>query len=255
MAGAPETIEFVTAKQARRIDQTAQERWGIPSLVLMENAARGCAEWIVLHLSPQRVAIAVGPGNNGGDGLAIARHLSIAGVKVHVVLAVAPTRLRGDARINWEINLRLGLPWMELPAGESAAEVACIAEFDRWAPDIVVDALLGTGADQPPRGTVAGAIRALLACRRPVVAVDVPSGWNAQTGVPMTPCVRAAHTLTMVTPKNGFQMHECRACVGQWHVIAIGFPVALMPLALADNEIVPDLSNQVAARGAAADKP
>ncbi|HMP80739.1 MAG TPA: NAD(P)H-hydrate epimerase [Pirellulaceae bacterium] len=216
---------FLNARQARQVDRLAIEQLGIHGIVLMENAARGCAEWLMATIRPRRVAIVCGPGNNGGDGFGIARHLSNVQVDVAIYLATPPERYAGDARTNLEICQHLGLNWcviqdqVERTAGQMLTNA-----LHRFEPDVVVDALLGTGSQGSPRGEIAGIIEAINRSGIQIVAVDVPSGWDTTDGQPGTPCICARHTLTMAAPKIGFDRPEFKRFVGDWQVIEIGIP-------------------------------
>ncbi len=221
--------EPLTCRQIRELDILAIEHVGIPGVVLMENAARGAAEFIYAALvnpARNRVLVLCGPGNNGGDGFAAARHLRNAGVPVTVVTATPRDRARGDAAINLGIYERLGGPLVDasLPDGlETARREAAEAE-------IIVDALLGTGSRGAPRDTIAELIRiANAAPRARRIAIDVPSGLDADTGQPADPCFIADATVTFVASKVGFETESARPFVGRVEVLDIGVPRALIP--------------------------
>ncbi|MCS6911533.1 MAG: NAD(P)H-hydrate epimerase, partial [Anaerolineales bacterium] len=155
--------------QVRELDRRAIEEFGVPGVVLMENAGRGAAELLVRLGARGPVVIACGKGNNGGDGLVIARHLDNRGVGVQVLLLADPAELSGDAATNFRIVQRSGLAVRVWPgAGELAAALA--------GADWVVDALFGTGLRGPVPAPWAEAIAAINAAGRPVLAVDIPSG-------------------------------------------------------------------------------
>lgn len=215
--------------EVRALDRRAIEQHGVPGVVLMENAGRGAAALAVrLWPAAHRVAILCGPGNNGGDGFVIARHLELAGREVRVLLAAAPDRFAGDAATMLDIVRRSGIPHVDLSGADSAAWRAALADAD-----LVVDALLGTGAVGPPRGTLATAITAVadraMGERPPaVLAIDLPSGLDADTGAAAHPCVRADATATFVAPKRGFDAPGVAAFTGTVHVVGIGAPRALL---------------------------
>jgi NAD(P)H-hydrate epimerase len=225
-AAAPRTL---SRDEVRALDRRAIERHGVPGVVLMENAGRGATELAVrLWPAARRVAILCGPGNNGGDGLVIARHLELAGRDVRVLLAAPPDRFTGDAATMLDIVRRSGIPHVDLSGAAADAWRAALADAD-----LVVDALLGTGAVGPPRGTVATAITALAAVAagpRPpaVLAIDLPSGLDADTGAAAHPCVRADATATFVARKRGFDALGAAAVTGAVHVVGIGAPAALL---------------------------
>jgi len=205
----------LTRAALRAIDRRASEEYGIPGVVLMENAGRNAAE--ILHrLNPLRlrVAVACGPGNNGGDGCVIARHLDRLGIPVTVRLFCDAGRLAGDAAVNYNVVVRMGLV--------GSADLS-FAGFG-W----IVDALFGTGLTRaigPPHDAVVAAINA---SGSQVLAVDIPSGLDCDTGRPLGPTVRAHHTVSFVGLKEGFVSLESRALVGEVHFADIGAPRRLI---------------------------
>lgn len=219
----------LTCRQIREIDVLAIEHVGMPGVVLMENAGRGTAEFIydrLLDPAADRVLVLCGPGNNGGDGFVVARHLHNAGVKVDVVLAAPPDKCRDDAATNLKILERMGLPFIRAfePHGlETAREAAEEA-------DVIVDALLGTGSSGAPRNTMAMLIElANAAPRARRIAIDIPSGLDADRGEVHEPCFRADATVTMLAAKTGFATPAARAVVGRVVVVDIGVPRVLIP--------------------------
>jgi len=198
-------FRVMSRDEVRRVDAWAIEEIGVPGVVLMENAGRSCAELLLQKLGNQaraRVCIFCGTGNNGGDGFVIARHLLNAGRQVRTVLCGAREKVRGDARINLEILERLGhaVELLDLGANQLPLQVQTFAGNA----DIVVDALFGTGL----RGAVQAEHRLLLetidGLGKPVLAVDIPSGLDCDTGRPLGAAIRAAWTVTFVAMKKGF---------------------------------------------------
>jgi NAD(P)H-hydrate epimerase len=214
--------------QVRDIDRTAIEQIGIPGVALMENAGRHTASAALELLgdpAAARAAIVCGSGNNGGDGFVIARHLHNAGVSVAILLACDPDGISGDARINYDIAERMSLPIHPIRTPEQlAAQRAALQEAN-----LIVDALLGTGFSGEPRPPLDAAIEAInAASRAKVVAVDVPSGLDCDTGRPSRPCVRADLTVTFVARKIGFDEPAAREHLGRVVVADIGVPVELL---------------------------
>jgi len=214
----------LTRAQVREIDRLAIERYHIPSIVLMENAARGAAEvaWEMLGRNAKAsVQIVCGGGNNGGDGLAIARHLHNRGVAVTILLAIDPEKYIGDALINFKIVQAMNLPMI----GRSQA-----AEAIRTAPaDLVIDALFGTGLTQPPRAEGAAIIELVNLRAEPILAIDLPSGLDCDTGLPLGEhCVHATRTVTFVAEKAGFADPISRQFTGEVTVAEIGCPKELI---------------------------
>jgi NAD(P)H-hydrate epimerase len=211
----------------REIERLAQSEFGIPGAVLMENAGRGVAE-VARELCGRRgalrVAILCGPGNNGGDGYVAARHLDALGILVELWSSVPAERLAGDAAWARGVVERMGLTTTLV---RDAAEVARAARA--WAQaGLLIDALLGTGATGAPRGRVRELIQAANASGVPILAVDLPSGLDADTGVVAEPCIRAECTVTFVAPKIGFAAPAARAVLGEVRVVGIGAPRALV---------------------------
>ena len=219
--------EPLTCQQIRELDVLAIEHVGIPGLVLMENAARAAAEFIyATMIEPKRspTVILCGGGNNGGDGFVIARHLHNAGVPVTVVLATEPERLVGDARVNYEILTRMRVRLVDYRAAGQVADAAILSA------EVVVDALLGTGATGEPRGASAELIRrANAAPRARRVAIDIPSGLDADAGTVHEPCLCADATVTFVAAKPGFSTPAAREKLGRVVVVDIGVPRELIP--------------------------
>jgi NAD(P)H-hydrate epimerase len=214
-------MKFVTSETMRAIDSECIDKLGIPGLKLMENAGVGTVRFIERELGPQKdrtVTVVCGKGNNGGDGFVIARELRRSGASVSVYLVGHRDDVSGDARTNLG---RLGLEnVVELSDGRSIAGFVEVMTKS----DFIVDAVFGTGFNGVPRGLSGTVIGQMNACGRPVLAVDVPSGLNATTGIAEGECVNAAWTCTMGLSKRGFYMDHGRACVGKLHVVDIGVP-------------------------------
>lgn len=222
---APVTL---TRDQVRMVDRLAIERYGIPGVVLMENAGRNatdqCAKLLMRRCTPvndAKVIILCGGGNNGGDGYVIARHLTIRGADVRIVAMVEPDKLTGDAAVNAAIARRMNLPIAPL-----------VDEDRRWhQADLLVDAMLGTGFRGEVREPVASAIRRCNDARAAgalVLAADLPSGLDCDTGRPADPTVRADVTVTFVAAKAGFTSPESHDYTGEVVVADIGAPVELI---------------------------
>ncbi len=221
--------EALTRDEVREVDRIAIEELGIPGAVLMENAAAGAARLILAELGPERAgsraAILCGGGNNGGDGYAIARHLHNAGVEVEVFAIVEPGALKGDARINADVALRMGIPVRALEEQGDIVEAMGAAA----AAAVRVDALLGTGF----RGELRGKALSLLALLDPIrrglaVAVDLPSGLDCDSGRACEHTFRADLTATFVAPKVGFASPGAGPYLGRVETVSIGTPPELV---------------------------
>ena len=191
-------LKILNAEQMRNIDRRATERFGVPSIVLMENAALAVVDAIFeRYPSSDRVALLCGTGANGGDGFAVARHLENRGVVPVIVVVGDRDSIRGDAMTNLTICERLGIPIYDVN-DSSEVETALAHAADT---DLVVDAIFGTGLNRAPSGFHADVIRGLAELRIPVLAVDLPSGANASSHEPFEPCVQAEVTVTFAAPK------------------------------------------------------
>lgn len=211
-------------QQSREIDRIAIEEYGLPGIVLMENAGRGTAEWLIELGIAGPVVICCGKGNNGGDGFVIARHLANRGYAVSLLLFSPPGDLTGDAAIAWRVVERMGLPVKLVPQSIDWADINRRLAGADW----IVDALLGTGAKGAPREPFASAIRAINGAGRKILAVDLPSGLDCETGEAAGECVRADATATFVTQKTGFASPAAQPFLGTIRVISIGAPAAIV---------------------------
>src|ERR1700680_3985866 len=190
-------MKIVTAAEMREIDRVTSQRFGVPSLTLMENAGAAVAEFIVSqYSSTERIGVICGKGNNGGDGFVAARKLHGAGKGVRIVLLAEPSELRGDAA---EMLGRLPIAPLVVRSNEELKQEQVRAVFES---EILLDAILATGFKPPVSGLYAEAIRLLNASSAPVVAVDIPSGANADVMGEQTGAVaRAAAVVTFTAPR------------------------------------------------------
>ncbi|HUP22098.1 MAG TPA: NAD(P)H-hydrate dehydratase [Thermoanaerobaculia bacterium] len=209
-------MRVLTAEQMRRFDRWAISEIGIPSLVLMENAALGVADAIGERFpEAEEVLLLCGPGNNGGDGLALARHLHGRGYRCRVWLAVEARQLVGDAAAQLGFLRRLGVPVHEM----AEADFVTLPQAE-----VVVDALFGTGLSRPLEGGYGTLVDTISAHEAPVVAVDLPSGLDASSGAPIGPHVRADVTVTFARPKLAHVLDPAARAVGEVVVADLGVP-------------------------------
>ena len=244
-SGKPESIALTRA-QVREVDRLAIQELCIPGVVLMENAGIHASDVALGMLQAQgkdkgKVAIICGGGNNGGDGYVIARHLYNAGHKVVIYSAADPGKLTGDAAVNREICQRMGK--MQMIRVDDAWSLEQHA--DRWAlADVLVDAVLGTGFDascelKEQTASVIDAINRATSggvCGGDgplVLAVDVPSGLDCDTGQGAVSAVRADATVTFVARKRGFDSESAGGLLGEVFVAGIGIPPGLVERVLA----------------------
>lgn len=218
-------MEIVTAEEMRRIDGRAIRSHRIPSLLLMESAALGVVRAIEKRfpdLPERQVLVLCGKGNNGGDGLAAARHLHARGCRVHVLLTADPSRLSHDARVNFQAARGTGVPI------DVARSLASWHALRRRTPDphIVVDALFGTGLAGPVRGLLARVIRDVNHMSAFVVSVDLPSGLPADTGEVFGPAIEADLTVALCRPKIAHLLPPAALHTGKIEIAGIGIPDA-----------------------------
>jgi hydroxyethylthiazole kinase-like uncharacterized protein yjeF len=204
-------LPSLTSSQVRQVDALVAERFGISIDWLMEAAG-----WQVARLVDGRAVVVCGVGNNAGDGFAAARHLHRWG-RLARVCCVDPERVRGPAAVELAALRHTGV------------EISTELSFD--GADVVVDAIFGTGLNREPKGRVAEWIEAINASDQRVVAVDVPSGLDAETGVAYSPSVRADLTVALGLPKPGLG--------GEVVVVDIGVP--LQAYAAVGVEVRPEL--------------
>ncbi len=227
-------MKILNSEQMRNVDKRTTERFGIPSIVLMENAAIAVIDAIEAHYpNVDRAAVFCGTGQNGGDGLAIARHLENRGVVPVIFVVGDRTKFSGDAQTNFTACERLAIPIYDI-ADPDHVEDALVHAADA---DVVVDAIFGTGLNRAPSGVHAEVIRAIAELRLPVVAVDLPSGANASSNQLFDPCVQAEVTVTFAAPKVCHVFEPAATYCGEVIVADISIPEAALeqeevPLAL-----------------------
>jgi hydroxyethylthiazole kinase-like uncharacterized protein yjeF len=223
----------ITTQTARKLDSWAIEQLKVPSLLLMENAARNCADQIWHHYQPRSALIVCGTGNNGGDGLAIARHLLVRGSQPAVLLIGDETRMTPDARVNLEIARSLGIDIKTPGAADChrTLEEICV-QPQPVRPLVIVDAMLGTGATGPLREPYAAWCSTLNAIAGehniPLVAIDIPTGLEADTGQADVNTIQASLTITFIAEKVGFGNSRIRNYLGQVITVDIGVPNDLL---------------------------
>lgn len=220
-------MRLTTASEIREMDRMTIEEIGIPGIVLMENAARGAGRVFLEHFNPSpgsRVLVICGKGNNGGDGFAMARHLSLYGLKVVVVLLAEASRVSGDALINLDIIRRMGgIEVIEAPAAAELKEA--LGHIERCA--FIIDAIFGTGLNSDVKGIYRDAIKAINSSGRQVMSVDMPSGINSDDGRVMGVAVRADLTVTFGFAKPGLVVFPGAGLSGRVVCVDIGIPHAV----------------------------
>ncbi|MCX7970923.1 MAG: NAD(P)H-hydrate dehydratase [Negativicutes bacterium] len=220
-------MKVVTAKQMLAIDRAAIEDFGIPGIVLMENAAVAVADQVVELLGDargKRVCIVAGKGNNAGDGFAAARHLSNRGAEVRIFLLYPPAELAADAKSNFDVTELMGIDFINIESEQ---------DFDKFRlglmlADCVVDAIFGIGFRGAIEPRIARAINMINSSGKMVVAIDVPSGIDPDSGRVDDMAVVAVATVTMSLPKLGLLLYPAASYAGDWRVADIGLPASLL---------------------------
>ncbi len=230
-----EGLPVVTSARMRELDELATRRFGVPALTLMENAGEAVAAAAVEFLKGQgkpvsqaKIVVCCGRGANGGDGLVAARHLKLDGADVSVF--ICPPRKEGPAgggeypelvRVNLKKAEEAGVAVK--PAGPESGVEAALAPAD-----VALDALLGTGSSGKPAGAIHHMIQALTRSKKPILAVDIPSGIHPDTGYHSGVFVTAAETLALGLPKRGLVTPHAARSVGKLKVLSIGYPAGLL---------------------------
>jgi NAD(P)H-hydrate epimerase len=215
----------LSCEAIRTREREVLARAAMPSLLLMENAGRAAVDLLVRLGIAGRVVIACGKGNNGGDGFVIARHLDNQHFDVQVQLFARPEELAGDAAVNFSILQRSGVP-LTVFTGPTLDEAALRQDFATA--DWIVDALFGTGLRGPLRAPFDSIVTHINESSARVLAVDIPSGLDADAGVPLGPTVRANHTATFIALKQGFTQPSAQEWLGRVHLLDVGLPRRLL---------------------------
>jgi NAD(P)H-hydrate epimerase len=208
-------IVYVTAEEMRRIDDVTIREFQVDVLMLMENAGRATAtmarEMLQGITIGKRVACLVGGGNNGGDGMVAARHLANWGADVEVIVGTTKDRMKTVPLGQLHILEKMGIPtlWTDYILGDY---------------DLLIDGLIGYGLEGNPRDRVAMMIKEANISRRPILALDIPSGMNATNGEAYDPCIKATATLTLALPKTGFLAPSASPYVGDLYLADISIP-------------------------------
>jgi NAD(P)H-hydrate epimerase len=214
---------ILTRQQVRDFDIWAINMAFVPGIILMENAGRGCAEVIIDELKKlkgRKVCIFCGTGNNGGDGFVIARHLKNAGFEVVVILCGQTLKIKGDAEINCKIAYKMGILIKELdPASDGIEKDIGTVAGDC---DLIVDAVLGTGLKGELSGGFGRLINAINLLKKRIVAVDIPSGLDCDTGFALGRAIKAAITVTFAAAKKGFTNPASAEYTGEVYIASIG---------------------------------
>jgi hydroxyethylthiazole kinase-like uncharacterized protein yjeF len=218
---------IVSAQEMKWCDETTIKGIGIPGLLLMENAGGAVSRLvneILGGLTHKHIVVFCGKGNNGGDGFVIARHLSNSGATVSVVLTSSPIEMKGDALSNFSVLKKLASRTVP-PISIQRYSRSTLGKLEKV--DCIVDAIFGTGFSGKVKPPILGLIEWINRRLVPVVAVDIPSGLNATTGVVENAAVRATHTVTFGLRKSGLLLNDGKEYAGNVSVADISIPKAV----------------------------
>ncbi len=208
-------VVYVTAEEMRRIDDVTIREFQVDVLSLMENAGRATATLAVRMLRGitlgKRVACMVGGGNNGGDGMVVARHLANWGADVNVIVGTTKDKMKDIPLEQLHILEKIGIPILS-------------TDYALRHYELLIDGLIGYGLEGNPRDRVAMIIKDANSSRRPILALDLPSGMNATTGETYDPCIKATATITLALPKTGFLSPSASPYVGDLYLADISIP-------------------------------
>lgn len=214
-------MKVSSVQQMRLLDKTAIERYAIPPAILMENAGEASYFVILQAYGVQGKSFAVfcGSGHNGGDGLVVARKLHSSGGRVQILCLGSPEKFDETVRFHYQMVKRAGIPFTQIHDDNIAFAQKALAQAD-----VVVDAIFGTGLSREVGGRYRAVVELINQSKRPVVAIDIPSGVHGDTGQIMDVAVRAEHTITFGLPKTGSLLFPGFAQGGKLHVTHISFP-------------------------------
>jgi NAD(P)H-hydrate epimerase len=215
---------LMSRDEARAFDAWAINKLGVSGIVLMENAGRSCAQFIIETLSKikkPKVCIFCGTGNNGGDGFVIAMHLLNAGFALTVVVCGSVAKITGDAKTNLDILTGLGLKIERLDMEGAADFDARVTKLANEA-NMIIDAIFGTGLTGTLRDEYKRLIESINELGCPILSVDIPSGLDCDTGLPLGTAIKANCTVTFVAVKKGFVFENVKAYTGDIFIASIG---------------------------------
>ena len=217
-------MRYLTREETRKIDWRAIHEFGVPEIILMENAGRSVGEYLAA-LRVSSVVVCCGKGNNGGDGIVAARYLDQLSIDVTILLFADPDQLRGSNLINYKIAKQSGIKIIAVDeATIDKAEVVDSLRGSQW----VVDALFGTGLQGRPDPFYEKSIRIINGVAQQILSIDIPSGLDCDKGIPLGEVIMACETLTIVGFKKGFAEDYAKKFIGKISLITAGFPRVLL---------------------------
>ncbi|HCJ65887.1 MAG TPA: NAD(P)H-hydrate epimerase [Elusimicrobia bacterium] len=226
-------MDYLTVKEINEIDRLASKKYGIPSIILMENAGRAVAEETIKTLKrqipryrrdtkTQKIAIFCGSGKNGGDGFVSARYLFNHGYMIEVYLLKNPTKISGDSLTNFTILKKIGIKTKLV-----SVNIFSNLSHELKSVDCIIDALFGTGLKGKIEGLPAQLIKLINQTKKSIISIDIPSGLDADTGFSFGECIKATVTVTMGYPKKGFPNPQAKKFLAKLIIADIGYPKQL----------------------------
>ena len=219
--------------ESRRVDQIAISEFGIPGVVLMENAGRGCVDYLNAQKVNGPVLIVCGSGNNGGDGFVIARHLENQGIPTQLLLLAEADSISGDARVNYNIAARMNIP---LSIGKDIQTFAATSDWSIDEFEWIVDAVYGTGGRVPLPQRISNWMQVFNATSAKRLAIDIPTGLECDTGEVDAKVFDADATCTFVSQKPCMQTPAGKKVCGSIRVVDIGVPEAAIDSAQSPSQ-------------------
>ncbi|NLK98096.1 NAD(P)H-hydrate dehydratase [Defluviitalea saccharophila] len=224
-------MKVCNGKEMRQIDEAAIQKIGIPGIVLMENAVLSVVKEIkkdLQNISKPNVVIFCGQGNNGGDGLGVARHLHNSGMDVTVIFIGDPLLLKEDSRTNFNIVDKLQIPKIILN-NESFIDDHIVNLIEKS--DLIVDAIFGTGLSKPVSGIFNDLVNLINFYGEYILSIDIPSGIDSETGAILGNAVKAHKTVTLALPKSGLYLYPGTEYIGELVIADIGIPKEVIDFA------------------------
>jgi len=228
-------VKSITTKKMKWLDRVAIEQYGIPSLILMENAGRGIADLADELLKKgtgrkyyrgkrKKILIVSGKGNNGGDAFVAARHLANRGYLVQIVSLAPPNDLKDDPKLNYSILRKMQVPIEHINSQKLLRFKVLIQKAD-----LILDGIFGVGLTRPVTGIFYDVISILNASEKQILAIDVPSGLDSDSGEELGISIRACATGTLAAAKRGLFLKAGPKCSGKITVLDISIPKILLP--------------------------
>ena len=234
-------MKICNGKEMRQIDETTINKIGIPGIVLMENAVLRVVNEVkndLMNINKPKVVIFCGQGNNGGDGLGVARHLYNHNIDVNIIFIGNPLSIKNDAKTNYDITSQLQIPRIVLNE-ESIIDDDIVNLIEKS--DLIIDAIFGTGLSKEVSGIFNDLIDLINFYGKYIISIDIPTGIDSETGAILGNAVKANKTITLALPKSGLYLYPGTEYIGELVIADIGIPKAVIDAAgLKMNQLIDD---------------